>query len=62
LLAELHDEVAARSRVCPDPARTVFASSFGTQSLGVAGGTVVLHETYARPLAVSSDKQPVLRR
>ena len=52
LLAELHDEVAARSRVCPDPARTVFASSFGAQSLGVAAGAVVLHETYAHPLQV----------
>jgi predicted NBD/HSP70 family sugar kinase len=50
LLAEIHDEVARGSHVCTDPERTVLAGSFGTGALGVAAGSVVLHETYARPL------------
>ena len=50
LLADVHDEVARRSHVCTDPERTVVAGSFGTRALGVAAGSVVLHETYARPL------------
>jgi hypothetical protein len=28
----------------------VVAGSFGTRALGVAAGSVVLHETYVRPL------------
>ena len=50
LLADLHDEVASHSHVCTDPARAVVAGSFGTRALGVAAGSVMLHETYARPL------------
>jgi predicted NBD/HSP70 family sugar kinase len=50
LLADIQDEVARRSHVCADPGRTVVAGSFGRGALGVAAGSVVLHETYARPL------------
>lgn len=53
LLAELHAEVARISHVCSDPAHTIVASSFGTHALGVAAGSVVLNEAYARPLDLS---------
>jgi predicted NBD/HSP70 family sugar kinase len=62
LLTVLHNEVAARSRVCPDPTRTVFAGSFGAQSLSVAAGAVVLHDTYAQPLAIRTGQRPSSRR
>jgi hypothetical protein len=50
LLDELHTEVAERAHVTADPRRTVVASSFGTRTLGVAAGSIVLHEAYTRPL------------
>jgi predicted NBD/HSP70 family sugar kinase len=50
LLDDLHAEVAERAHVAADPRRTVVASSFGTRALGVAAGSIVLHEAYARPL------------
>lgn len=49
LLDVLHEEIARRSHIGHDPRRTVVASSFGPRSLGVAAGSIVLHETYARP-------------
>ncbi|OLT12553.1 hypothetical protein BJF78_24185 [Pseudonocardia sp. CNS-139] len=50
LLDDLREEVALRSHVCADPGRTVVSGSFGARALGVAAGSVVLHETYTRPL------------
>jgi predicted NBD/HSP70 family sugar kinase len=50
LLADLHDEIARHARACPDPTRAVVTGSFGTRALGVAAGSVVLHQTYAQPL------------
>jgi predicted NBD/HSP70 family sugar kinase len=50
LLDELHAEVAERAHVAADPRRTVVASSFGRRTLGVAAGSIVLYEAYARPL------------
>jgi predicted NBD/HSP70 family sugar kinase len=50
LIDELHEEIARRSHVCPDPRRTVVAGSFGSGALGVAAGSVILHDIYARPV------------
>jgi predicted NBD/HSP70 family sugar kinase len=50
LLDELHAEVADRAHVAADPRRRIVSSSFGTRTLGVAAGSIVLHEAYARPL------------
>jgi predicted NBD/HSP70 family sugar kinase len=50
LLDELHTEVAERAHVAADPRRTVVPSSFDRSALGVAAGSIVLHEAYARPL------------
>ncbi|MGW6195580.1 ROK family protein [Kribbella sp. NPDC055110] len=47
----LRSEVAARSSVCDNPTRTVFASSFPRQALSVAGGAAALDRVYASPLA-----------
>jgi predicted NBD/HSP70 family sugar kinase len=49
-LDDLRDEVGRRSRVCRDPARSVFATSFGGDALCVAGGAVILDAVYANPL------------
>lgn len=62
LLADLHGEVAAHSHTCDDPKDTVHAGSFGIRSLGVAAGSVVLHETYLRPLDVPPIDSPARRR
>lgn len=50
LLAELRAEVGRRSHVGVDPDHTVVAGSFGSGALGVAAGSIVLHETYSHPL------------
>jgi predicted NBD/HSP70 family sugar kinase len=50
LLADLRAEVARHSHRGGDVARRVVAGSFGVQALGVAAGSVVLRETYDRPL------------
>jgi predicted NBD/HSP70 family sugar kinase len=50
LLTDLRAEVARHSHRGPDVARTVVAGSFGVRALGVAAGSVVLRETYERPL------------
>jgi predicted NBD/HSP70 family sugar kinase len=50
LLDELHAEVADSAHMAADPRRTIVPSSFGTRTLGVAAGSIVLHEAYARPL------------
>ncbi|GHJ42344.1 ROK family transcriptional regulator [Streptomyces sp. TS71-3] len=49
-LAELHAEVAVRSRVCDDPERAVVPSSFTGSVLAVAGASVALGALYADPL------------
>jgi predicted NBD/HSP70 family sugar kinase len=50
LLADLRAEVARHSHRAGEAARRVVAGSFGVQALGVAAGSVVLRETYDRPL------------
>jgi predicted NBD/HSP70 family sugar kinase len=50
LLADLRAEVARHTHRGGDVAATVVAGSFGVQALGVAAGSVVLRETYERPL------------
>ena len=52
LIADLHEEVARHSHVCPDPRRTVLPGSFGIGALGIAGGAVILHDIYAHPLEI----------
>ncbi|WP_433894136.1 ROK family protein [Streptomyces sp. CA-111067] len=49
-LADLREQVAARSRTCDDPARSVLPSSFTGSVLPVAGGAVALGALYADPL------------
>lgn len=49
-LDEMRDEVGRRSRVSPDPACSVFATSFGGDALAVAAGAVLLDAVYANPL------------
>ncbi|HEY1701649.1 MAG TPA: ROK family transcriptional regulator [Trebonia sp.] len=46
----LRAEVGERSRLLADPGRTVVPASFGSQSLQVAAGTVILGALYADPL------------
>ncbi|MFJ8675342.1 ROK family protein [Streptomyces sp. NPDC093589] len=50
LLADLHEEVAARSHLCADPEQVVVATSFGERVLAVAAGAVVLDAVYRRPM------------
>ena len=50
LIDDLRAEVARRSHL-GQRADAVVAGSFGTQALGVAAGSVALHEVYTRPLA-----------
>ncbi len=49
LLADLYEEVAAHSRVCADPERTVLSSRFGPQALAVAAGATVLDAVHRSP-------------
>ncbi|WP_235032714.1 ROK family protein [Actinacidiphila yanglinensis] len=49
-LADLRDEVGARSWVCDDPEQAVVASSFIGSALAVAGCAVALGALYADPL------------
>jgi predicted NBD/HSP70 family sugar kinase len=54
LLADLRAEVAHHSHGGGEVAGRVVAGSFGTQALGVAAGSVVLRETYERPLELAA--------
>ena len=54
LLADLRAEVARHSHRGGEVARRVVAGSFGRQALGVAAGSVVLRETYERPLELAA--------
>jgi predicted NBD/HSP70 family sugar kinase len=54
LLADLRAEVARHSHGGGDVAGRVVAGSFGAQALGVAAGSVVLRETYERPLELAA--------
>jgi predicted NBD/HSP70 family sugar kinase len=49
-LDELRAEVAARSRLCRDPDRSIVATSFGADALPVAASAVLLDAVYADPL------------
>ncbi len=49
LLADLYEEIAAHSRVCTDPERTVLSSRFGPQALAVAAGATVLDAVHRSP-------------
>ncbi|ETA03654.1 transcriptional regulator/sugar kinase [Frankia sp. CcI6] len=49
LLVDLHEEIAAHSRVCTDPERMVLPSSFGMNVLAVAAGATVLDAVHRRP-------------
>ena len=46
-LAELRAEVAARSRVCADPERTVLPTSFPGSALATAGGAIALDALFS---------------
>jgi predicted NBD/HSP70 family sugar kinase len=50
LIADLHEEVAARSHLCADPARVVVPTSFGPSVLSVAAGAAVLDTVHRHPL------------
>lgn len=49
-LADLREQVAARSWVCDDPERAVVPSSFTGSVLATAGGAVALGALYMDPL------------
>ncbi|WP_462187048.1 MULTISPECIES: ROK family transcriptional regulator [unclassified Frankia] len=49
LLVDLHEEIAAHSRVYTDPERMVLPSSFGMNVLAVATGATVLDAVHRRP-------------
>jgi predicted NBD/HSP70 family sugar kinase len=49
-LEVLRAEASERSRVASDPARSIVATSFGSDALPVAAGTVILDAVYANPL------------
>ena len=48
----LRDEVRSRSAGAGDPGRAIVATSFGRDTLPVAGGAVILDAVYASPLRV----------
>jgi hypothetical protein len=54
LLADLRAEAARHSHGGGDVAGRVVAGSFGAQALAVAAGSVVLRETYERPLELAA--------
>ncbi|HEV3383056.1 MAG TPA: ROK family protein [Trebonia sp.] len=54
----LRARVGERSRLRPDPGRTVVSASFGDETLAVAAGTVILDALYANPL----HRRPVISR
>lgn len=58
----LRDEVRAHSALTGDPGRSVVASSFASNVLGVAGGAVILDAVYANPLRPESQRQGTHRQ
>jgi predicted NBD/HSP70 family sugar kinase len=50
LMADLHEEIAAQSHLCADPARTVVPTSFGRRVLSVAAGSAVLDTVHRHPM------------
>jgi predicted NBD/HSP70 family sugar kinase len=49
LLPDLHEQVAAHSRLCAEPERVVLPSSFGADVLAVAAGAVVVDAVHRSP-------------
>ncbi len=55
-LAELRNEVSARSWVCKDPEQTVVATSFPGHALATSAGAVMLDMLHRDPLGPISDR------